>query len=177
MKFLLALTLMASLLSPFRIGVKGRGSNDKPDGAVIRYEYTYSSTAMYPLTWYCVERDEAGEVKIAYSGDIEREIRIIRGPEDFFERVGALAAGYKLHKLKNTYTPRMHVLDGYMWSVYIRYEKGGISSSGSNAWPPEALDAGINAINAYVKSLIEAAGEEGVIGHDDHDSRYKRRYQ
>ena len=177
MKLLLALTLMASLLSPFRIGVKGRGSNDKPDGAVIRYEYSYSSTAMYPLTWYCVERDETGVVKVSYSRDIEREIRIIRAPDDIFEQIGALAAEYKLHKLKNTYTPRMHVLDGYMWSVHIRYEKGSISSSGSNAWPPEKLDAGVNAINAYVKSLIEAAGEEGVIGRDDHDSRYKRRYQ
>ena len=133
MKTILTLTLMLTLFAPFRIGVKATGSNKKPEGAAIRYEYKYSSTMMYPLTWYCAERDSTGVVKISFSRDAEREISIIQAPDDFFERVGALAAEYKLHRLRGTYTPRALVLDGYMWSVYIRYEKGSISSGGSNA--------------------------------------------
>ena len=176
MKTILTLTLMLTLFAPFRIGVKATGSNKKPEGAAIRYEYKYSSTMMYPLTWYCAERDSTGVVKISFSRDAEREISIIQAPDDFFERVGALAAEYKLHRLRGTYTPRALVFDGYMWSVYIRYEKGSISSGGSNAWPPKNLDAGINAINQYIEKLIQTAGEAGVIGHDDHDSLYNRRF-
>ena len=175
MKTLLTLSLMLSMFGCLRMGVKASGSNEKPDGAVIGYEYKYSGMMMYPLRWYSVTRDSTGVAQLLYSGG-EPDITILRAPEDIFEKIASIAGEYKLHRLRGSYRPRMKILDGYMWHMYIRYEKGSISSGGSNAGAPQKLSAGISAINNYIEALIDAAGEEDVIGHDDHDSYYKRKY-
>ena len=163
---------------------KATGSNPKPDGPARAYEYQYSGTMMYPITYYQVKRDGDGAVRIAYLEDVRSyenpngpDMIVIPGPEDFFGQVDAIVSQYKLHRLRGTYTPRADVLDGYMWHAYIRFEKNSISSGGSNAWPPEKLRAGIDAINGYIQSLIDASTEADVIGHDDHDSLYNRKYR
>ena len=148
---------------------KAKGSNPRPDGPCTSYEYQHSSTMMYPLTFYDVKRDGDGTVRIAFIEDKWQDhpggpdIIIIRGPEDLFGRIDAIVAEYKLHRLKNIYTPRAHVLDGYMWHAYIRFQKNSISASGSNAWPSEKLWAGVEAINSYIQSLIDASTEADVI--------------
>lgn len=160
---------------------KATGSNPKPDGPARSYEYQYSGTMMYPITYYDVKRDENGDVRIAY---LEKErnydnpkgpdMIIIPGPEDFFEQVDAIVAKYKLHRLRGTYTPRALVLDGYMWHAYIRFQKNSISTGGSNAWPKEKLWNGINAINGYIQSQIDASSEADIIDHIDY--RTYRKY-
>ena len=50
-----------------------------------------------------------------------------------------------------------------MWHAYIRFQKNSISASGSNAWPSEKLWAGVEAINSYIQSLIDASTEADVI--------------
>ena len=149
---------------------KAKGSNPRPDGHCRSYEYQYSGTMMYPITFYDVKRDEAGAVRIAYLEEERNyenpkgpDMIIIPGPDDFFERVDAIVAQYELHRLKNIYTPRAEVLDGYMWHAYIRFQKNSISASGSNAWPSEKLWAGIKAINAYIQSAIDASTDADVI--------------
>ena len=171
MKPLLILSLMATLsfCSPF--GVKSAGRNDKPEGPVVSYEYSYDGTMMYPLEFICVERSGSGTLQLLYSGG-GAEITVYSLPEEAPERIGALAAEYKLHRLKESYRPRMRILDGYMWHCRIRYGKGVISSRGSNARPPRALKDGIDAINAYLR---EQTREENIIGHAGHDSRNMRR--
>ena len=163
MKPLLILSLMIPLFSCSFLGTKTVGSNPRPDGAMTSYEYAYMSTAMYPLQWYEVDRDEAGKVRIAWSAQLDPEIRVIRGPEDFFERTAAIVGEYKLYRLREHYSPRADVRDGYMWHAYIRFEHNSISSGGSNAWPKETLRAGVKAINAYIQSLIDASTEADVI--------------
>lgn len=173
MKHFLILATMLSLFG-IRLAVKATGHNDKPSGPVVEYEYTYSGTMRFPLRWYLVKRDSTGRATLLYS-DGEPEITVYRAPDDVFERIAAITGEYKLHRLRESYRPRMLVLDGYGWSVHIRCEKGSIHSGGGNAWPPARLNAGINTINNYLQSIVDNAAEADVIGRDDHDSFYKRR--
>lgn len=171
MKTLLALTLMIPLLSCSFLGTKSKGSNPKPEGAMIAYKYAHMSTAMYPLRWYEVDRDGDGQVRIAWSEPNEPEIRVIRGPEDFFERVAAIVEEYRLYRLREHYSPRADIRDGYMWHAYFRFEQNSISAGGTNAWPKEKLWAGVEAVNAYIQSLIDASAESDVIARRSHDDR------
>lgn len=148
---------------------KATGSNPRPDGACRSYEYQHNNTSMYPLTFYDVKRGDDGTVRIAFMEDKWQDranapdVIVIRGPEDLFGRIDGIVAQYKLHRLRNIYTPRADVRDGYMWHAYIRFQKNSISASGSNAWPPEKLWGGIEAINAYIQSVIDASTEADVI--------------
>jgi len=123
---------------------------------------------MYPLEFYQVERDSSGLVRISWS-DGGAEIRVIRGPEDFFEKAEAIFKQHKLHRLKASYLPRMTVYDGKMWSVYFRFEHNSTSSSGSNAYPPKKLRAGIWAVNDYINAIIDASSENDIIERRSYD--------
>ena len=173
MKLLITLAMMFPLLFPF--GTKATGRNEKPDGPATSYEFSYSSTAMYPIEYYNVFRDEDGSVRLAYLLKQDREVTIIPAPADIFERIDKAAADYSLHKLRGTYTPRAHVLDGYSWHVYIRFQRKGISSGGCNAWPPEKIYAGVTTINGYLRSAIEASSEADVISRQDY-SEFRRNH-
>ncbi len=169
MKALLAFSILIPMFGGF-LFTKAKGSNPRPDGPASSYEYQYSGTMMYPLTYYDVKRDESGAVRIAYLEDDwdTRDMKgpdviIIPGPADFFERVDAIVAKYKLHRLRSTYTPRADVRDGYMWHSYIRFRENSISCGGSNAWPSDKLMNGIYAINGIIEAAIEASTEADVI--------------
>ena len=149
---------------------KATGSNPKPDGPARAYEYQYSGTMMYPITFYEVERDADGAVRIAYLQEERNytnpdgpDMIVIPGPEDFFKQVDAIVSSYKLHRLKGTYTPRARVLDGYMWHAYITFQKNSISAGGSNAWPAEKYWSGIEAINDIIQTAIDASKEEDIV--------------
>ena len=171
LKTLLVLALMIPGL-PNLFFTRSSGSNPRPEGAVVSYEYSYSNTMMYPVTFYRVDRDSTGTVRISWSKDNEPDITVIRGPEDLLEKIGAIAAAHKLHRLKNSYWPRMEILDGHGWHMYLRYAKNSTSSGGSNAWPPEKLLNGISSINGCLRGLIDASTEADVIGHDSHADRH-----
>ena len=162
---------MLPFLASSSLWVKSSGKNPKPDGPASSYEYQLSATMRYPITYYEVDRDSTGMVRIAWSKANSGDVRVIRGPEDFFQRVDEYVAQYKLYKLKNHYVPRARVLDGKMWHAYIRFQHNSISAGGSNAEGPEELMEGIKAINQYIESLIDASGEEDVIETRSYDDR------
>ena len=166
MKLLLTFAMILPLLSPF--GTKSSGKNPKPDGASTSYEFTYSGTMMYPIKYYEVKRDSTGAVRIAYLEHNGTDVIVIPGPEDIFDHIDRAVAQYKLHKMKNSYWPRMEILDGYGWHARIRFQHNSIYSGGSNAGPPEKIYAGINAINNYIQSLIDASSEADVLFRQDY---------
>ena len=168
MKLLLTLAFMLPLLSCSPLWNKSSGSNPRPDGPATSYEYSYNGTMMYPIEYYSVKRGADGAVRIAFLRNNEPEVRVIAGPEDFFARVDALVAEYGLRRLKESYQPRMEVLDGYDWHVRIRFRENTISSGGFNAGPSGKLASGIAAINQYVESLVDASSEEDVIFRQDY---------
>ncbi len=168
MKLLLTLAFMLPLLSCSPLWNKSSGSNPRPDGPATSYEYSYNGTMMYPIEYYSVKSGADGAVRIAFLRNNEPEVRVIAGPEDFFARVDALVAEYGLRRLKESYRPRMEVLDGYDWHVRIRFRENAIYSGGFNAGPSGKLASGIAAINQFVESLIDASSEEDVIFRQDY---------
>lgn len=163
MRLIYSLAFMISVLSCSLPGPRSSGSNPKPDGPASSYTYTYNATMYYPLEYYDVKRDSTGAVRIAWLKDQGPDVVAIAGPEDFFDRLDALVAEYKLHLLKESYWPRMHILDGNSWRLKIRFVRNSIYATGENAWPRDKQRSGINAINDYIRSLIAASGEEDII--------------
>lgn len=163
---ILAFSLIAPLLGGM-IFTKSSGSNQKPDGAVQSYEYSYSATMAYPLTFYKVWQEPAGNVMIAWQKDCSPEVQIINAPADALEHIKAISKQFKLHRLKRSYFPSVEILDGNSWYTCIDYEKGSISSGGQNASAPDKLMAGISAINSYIQSLIDATSESDILMRKD----------
>ena len=172
MKHLFIFSCIMSLLNfcsrgGYISGNIAEGDNDKPEGAVKAYEYSYSGTMAFPIDYYKLSMLEDGTVQLGYSHD-DNDIHLVRVPKEALSKVARIAKEYSLHKLKRSYRPRMEVYDGYGWHVYIDYEKGGISSGGTNAWPKKELDQGINCINSYLDSLFKAAVPQDSLGVAHH---------
>ena len=152
MKLLAIIAMMMSLF----------GNSGKPAGAFKYYEYRSTTMREYPHEYYKLEVSEEQGVTLSWAKS-NSDITVLRVPEETVQKLDAMIDQYKLPKLKNNYHPPFMVHDGMMWHVYIRYEKGGISSGGDNAWPGDPQKEGIKAVNAYFETLIEASSEEDII--------------
>ena len=139
-----------------------------PEGTPVSYQYSYSGTMMYYITWYRVAQTGDKGVTISYSADCSPEITVIKAPADALVRIGALAREYKLNKLSSSYVPTMEIMDGYGWHMFMEYPDDYISSGGTNAWPPDKLWSGIAAINAYIQGIIDASTEADIIEKKTH---------
>lgn len=143
------------------------GDNEKPEGAIKSYEYSYSGTMAFPIDFYRLTILEDGTVELGYSHD-ENDIHLFRVTEEAPAKIAEIAEKSSLYKIKSSYRPKLEVLDGYGWHMYIRYEKGSISSGGSNAWPKEEFSNCITTINNYLDSLFKAATPQDSLGVDHH---------
>ena len=167
MRTLFAFSLLIPLLGGMW-GSRSSGSNPRPDGPCRSYEYRHSGTMMYPITYYEVKRDAAGAVRIAYLKDQGPDVLVIPGPDDLLAQIDTIVAKEKTYRLKNSYWPRMEILDGYMWHVHIVFDKTSISSGGNNAWPSAKVWKGVEAINARIQALIDASSEADVLERMDY---------
>ena len=172
MKHIFTLTCIMALLnfcsrSHYVSGNIESGDNEKPEGAVTSYEYSYSGTMAYPIHFYTLKVLEDGTVQLGYSHD-DNDIHLVRVPEEALKKIAEIAEEYSLHKIKGSYRPRMEVLDGYGWHLDIEYEKGSIYSGGTNAWPKEELSQGIHCINSYLDSLFNATTPQDSLGVAHH---------
>ena len=160
MKYLLIISMLLSLFG-CKPGGRYDDRNRKHEGPIRYYEFNLSEMRMSNKRYYRLDCLESGEVKLDWT-KYGKEISTIMVPQEVPEHINALVEEYQLYKLKTKpYLPPFHVLDGYMWHVYIGYEDGSISAHGDNAWPSENLRAGINAINDYLDTLLpEDSSEE-----------------
>ena len=174
MKMILSLCGLLAFLglcSRNKFGTIAEGDNQKPEGNLVLYEYAYSGTMAYPIDYYKIDRNKDGVLRVGWSHD-ENEIHLRRIPEESLQKIDSIAKEYQLWKLKRRYRPSMEVLDGYGWHIYLEYEKGCITSGGTNAGPGGDLSAGYHAIESYVQSLIEAstpADSLGIKYHHNYD--------
>ena len=150
------LTLMISL---FGCGI---ANNAKPEGAFQYYEYRSTTMREYPREYYRLENTAEQGLTLTRSKS-NSPYTVMRVSAAAAEQVRSLINEYKLYRLKDSYRPPFDVKDGIMWHVYFKFDKGSVSCSADNAWPPEALLSGIKAVNAYCNSLIEASGPEDII--------------
>ena len=124
-----------------------------PGGPIRAYEYVHNNCTMYPIVSYQIVVDASGVQTLVYSKNDGVEHSVVL-QEDALGRIDALTRQYKLYRLKEHYRPPFTVYDGWSWNVHISYERDCIYSSGSNARPSKRLNAGIDAINEYIESLI-----------------------
>ena len=159
MKYLLIFTMILSLFG-CKTGGRYDDRNRKHDGPLRYYEFNLSDMRMAHKRFYRLDCLESGEVKLVWA-KYGKDTTSVIVPREVPEHINSLVEEHRLYKLKSKiYHPPFHVLDGYMWHVYIGYDDGSISASGDNAWPPDDLRAGINAINDYLDTLLPADPSE-----------------
>ena len=166
MKMILSLcSLMAilGLCSRDKFGTIAKGNNEKPEGSIKSYEYSYSGTMAYPIEYYEIKRLEDGTVQLGWSKD-DNDIHLIRVADTALARIGKIAEENRLYKIKRSYYPKMQVLDGYGWHFYMTFESGSISSGGSNAGPGQQHSNTISSINGYIQSLINSSSPADSLG-------------
>lgn len=127
---------------------------EKTQGPLIKYEYSYSGAMSRSGSYYKVERDQDGLVRVSYSSEGKwGQVKVYRGPGDALEVIDKMVMDGGLKNLRPDYKCVGHVLDGWSWNIYIRYEQGSISSGGYMAKPSDGLQAAIKGINDYILSL------------------------
>ncbi len=147
-----------SLFAPFCLACSRQ---DNPKGALLSYEYRYNGSMSRSGLYYKVERTEEG-IRITFSDQGSWGVkRVYSGPDDALDTIARKAAGGKLKRMKERYKTPFHVLDGWDWSVHLRYESGSISSGGYMSRPPKAQTEAIEGINAYIGTLLT---EENILG-------------
>ena len=148
MKFLLLMTMLLSL------SCCGYGNGKKPEGAFKYYEYRSTTMREYPHEYYRLEYSEENGLTLSWA-KCNSPVAVVPVPDSAAQEVASLIKQYKLYKLKRTYRPPFDVRDGIMWHVYFCFGDDHTSCSADNAWPPDKLKQGIQAINDYLNTLIE----------------------
>lgn len=151
--FLMALSIIAPLGSAC--------AKDKPQGNLVCYSFSYQGSMCRSGEYCQVEADNNGKITVQYSDRGKWEnIKSYRAPDDALEVIEKKVAEGRLRWLKSDYKTPFKVLDGWAWSLYIRYKSGSITSGGYMDIPPKAMWEAIKDINAYIASL---ATEENYI--------------
>lgn len=138
------------------LGLIGCAPKKMPEGDLIRVEYTRSGTmAGYEFEGR-VEQDSAGSfviraMKESYGALYEKKV----SPE-VLQHFRQIIEEEKMYKYKESYRPKLEVLDGWGWSFSAKFSDGSsIYSHGSNASPS---GNGLGKIWGYMESLIEEGG-------------------
>ena len=137
-------------------------SGNRPSGAFGYYEYRYTTMGEYPREYYRLEYNADHVLTLTWAKDCS-DYTVLRVPEDAVQELTGLICKHKLYRLKDSYQPLFDIRDGDMWHVYYSYEKGYVGCSAYHSRPPKALWAGVQAVNAYFSSLIEALSEDDIL--------------
>ena len=105
-------------------------------------EFSYREQGMMRYgTYYKVAR-KGDKVEIVIDANSPSE-RIVSGGLNVLDSLQKIINKYEMYKYKNSYVPKMEIMDGTVWNLNVRYadEKESFSSTGSNAWPDNGLEA------------------------------------
>ena len=147
------------ILSMF--GCSDMGSK-KLEGPFKYYEYRETTMREYPHEYYNLEMTEEHGLTLSWA-KCNSPVTVLRVPESAVQGLRSLIEDHKLYKLKSSYRPPFDVRDGYMWDLHFRFGSESVSSCADNARPPEKLQQGIEAVNAFFNKLIDASTEDDII--------------
>ena len=135
------------------LGLVGCTVKRMPEGSLVRVEFSESGT-MAGYEWYgCAEPDSTGTfvlraMKETYGPLFQKQL----SPEAMTE-FRQIIEDEEMFKYKDSYRPKMEVLDGWGWSFRAKFSDGSsISSHGSNATPK---GNGLARIRGLMSQLIE----------------------
>lgn len=86
---------------------------------------------------YNVSTREDGRILVVIDeGFPEEKAFYLADSTPIFDEILAIVKSYKMDKYKESYQPKLEVLDGDSWSLYYKYDtKRNVSSGGYMAWP------------------------------------------
>lgn len=136
-------------------------------GEIVSFEYMESNMRSHPSICYKVCKSEDGTLVLKYTqyGPI---LKVIKAPDDILQVIDGYVQKSRLWNLKHLYVNK-HVLDGYMWDFYIKYEEGSISSGGSNKRPSGKVGEGMNSILEYLHMLTDNVTEADIINYEPYE--------
>ena len=131
------------------------GCNPKsmPDSDLIGLRYVSSSTMARPEFEGSVKMDSTGvfvlkAMKENYGPMFETQITT-----DDMKHFRQIIEDEKMYKYKDSYRPRMQVMDGWGWTFWAKFADGSvIESHGSNARPD---GNGLGKVHGYMERLIQ----------------------
>ena len=135
------------------LGLVGCTVKRMPEGSLVRVELTRSGT-MAGYEWYgCAEHDSTGifvlrAMKESYGPLFQKQLS-----HESMNQFRQIIEDEKMFKYKESYRPKMEVLDGWGWSFRAKFSDGSsISSHGSNASPK---GDGLARIQGLMAELIQ----------------------
>ena len=135
------------------LGLVGCTVKRMPEGSLVRVELTRSGT-MAGYEWYgCAEPDSTGvfvlrAMKENYGPLFQKQLS-----RETMNQFRQIIEDEKMFKYKESYRPKMEVLDGWGWSFRAKFSDGSsISSHGSNASPK---GDGLARIQGLMAELIQ----------------------
>jgi len=135
------------------LGILGCEVKRMPEGDLVRVELTRSGTMAGYEYEGRVTQDSTGAfvlraMKESYGPLFEKKLDM-----EVMKRFRQIIEEEKMYKYKESYLPRMEVLDGWGWSFKAKFSDGSsIYSHGSNASPS---GDGLAKINGLMNELIE----------------------
>jgi len=158
---LYAIMICASIFSVLPFGCRHQ---EKFSGKIESYTYT-SMPGMNPqpnlyIKVYRSDSDGTPLVAFLRKGYI---VNVYKAPEDVFTTIDTYVREYKFHRLKNHYQPKMEIMDGGSWNMYINYEEGSVSSGGYVVAPPKRYNEGIDLINTYLSDWVDGRCPEDIV--------------
>ena len=131
----------------------GCSTKSMPDSELIGLRYVSSGTMARPEFEGSVKMDSAGvfvlkAMKENYGPMFETQITT-----DDMKYLRQIIEDEKMYKYKDSYRPRMQVMDGWGWSFWAKFADGSVlESHGSNARPD---GNGLGKVHGYMEQLIQ----------------------
>ena len=142
-------SLLSGLLGSLLVSIT---STKMPDSEIVMVEYTKSGTMAGYLYYGKVERQDDGTVVIEAMQENYGEIIKKKVDPQVLTDLKTIVKEHKIYAYKGYYRPHFEVLDGYTWSLTIRFANGqSIDSGGSNAYPS---GDGLSAIRELFIELV-----------------------
>ena len=131
----------------------GCSTKSMPDSELIGLRYVSSGTMARPEFEGSVKMDSTGvfvlkAMKENYGPMFETQITT-----DDMKYLRQIIEDEKMYKYKDSYRPRMQVMDGWGWTFWAKFADGSvIESHGSNARPD---GNGLGKVHGYMERLIQ----------------------
>lgn len=147
--------LVLSFLSLFGCRSQQPPKSDLPEGDRIVYFTLSKGGGMRRFSGYKykVQETKDGQVHFLFNHEYPDEKEFYVDDHSVFDTLGAIVRKYRMDRYRSRYEPRMEILDGYSWNLYVKYASGKtISSGGYMAGPDnwsQAREELLNCLNSW----------------------------
>lgn len=125
-----------------------------PEGRLLSYSYSRYGTMAEPDESYLLERKDDNSLRVecrTYRDTVDLTLTGAKA-DAVCEAISNIVKEEKVYKFKPQYKTKFQVMDGWSWSMAIKFEDTVITSGGSNAGPNSSA---LSQIHEYLLSLQE----------------------